>query len=325
MADQGFEGVQDAAAALRRLTMSELRALHAVKAAGNISRAAQALGVSQPALSQHIREVEDKLGLSLFLRHRRGLEPTVFGAILLRLAEALRADLGIAAEELVRATRDHRRPLRIGSMPVTSGGLLAVALGRFAAEPGTPPVVLMEGPRELLLEHLLHERVDAFVGRLPRTLEAKGLVTETLFLDGAVVIASARHPLAKKPRLTMQALQDYPWIVPAEDTAFHEQISESLRAVGLPAPAGRIRSYSMLAFPAIVSTSPLLGFLPTSLFAAGTMSASLQRLPVDLAWQASPVGIITRAERDAGNGLDRLLDLLRAVAASARSSAALGG
>lgn len=324
MAHPGFQSVQDAATALRRLTMAELRALLAVKTAGNLSRAAQAIGVSQPALSQHVREVEEKLGLALFVRHRRGLDPTVFGAILLRLADAMRADLGIAAEELVRAARENKRPLRIGSMPVTSGGLLAVALGRFAGEPGMPPVVLMEGPRELMLEHLQHRRIDAFVGRLPRTLRDKGLLAETLFLDSAVVIASARHPLVKRSRLTMHALQPYPWILPAEDTAFHEQIGESLRSVGLALPAARIASYSMLAFPAIVSTSDLLGFLPTSLFAAGTMSTSLQRLPVAMDWLPSPVGIVVRAERSDENGLERLLDLLRGVAASARSTALMG-
>jgi DNA-binding transcriptional LysR family regulator len=324
MTEPGFSSVQDAAAALRRLTMTELRALLAVKSAGNLSRAALSLGVTQPAMSQHIREVEDKLGVPLFVRHRRGLDPTVFGTVLLRLADALRADLGIAAEGLVRAAREHRRPLRIGSMPVTSGGLLAVALGRHAAEPDRPHVVLMEGPREQMLEHLAHQRIDAFVGRLPRQLEVAGLHAETLLLDGAVVIASARHPLARRARVSMQTLQGYPWIVPAEDTSFHEQIAESMRTQGLALPAARITSYSMISFPAIVSTSELLGFLPTSLFASGTLSGALQRLQVDMQWVPSPVGVILREEPAPSPELRRLLEILRSVAASARGGHALG-
>lgn len=320
MSQTGFANVQDAISALRRLTMAELRALLAIKSAGNISRAAQAVGVSQPALSQHIREVEEKLGVDLFVRHRRGVDPTVFGSVLMRLAESMRADLGIAAEELVRAARGHRRPLRIGSMPVTSCGLLAVALGRFASVPSHPPVVLMEGPRELMLEHLQHQRIDAFVGRLPQPLEAPGLLAETLFLDGAVVIASPRHPLARKQRVSMSSLQGYPWIVPAEDTAFHEQLAASMRAEGRPLPTARITSYSMIAFPAIVSTSQLLGFLPTSLFASGTLSTSLQRLHVDTQWVPSAVGIITHAQHQPHDDLERLLELLRSVAASARNA-----
>jgi DNA-binding transcriptional LysR family regulator len=321
MAHHTLSSVQEAIAALRRLTMAELRALLAVKSSGNISRAAQAIGVSQPALSQHIREVEEKLGVALFVRHRRGLDPTVFGAVLMRLAEAMRADLGIAAEELVRAARDDQPPLRIGSMPVTSGGLLAIALGRFAAVASNPPVVLMEGPRELMLEHLQHQRIDAFVGRLPRQLDVPGLQAETLFLDGGVVIASTRHPLSRKTRLSMQDLQQHRWIVPAEDTAFHEQIADSMRAAGLAIPIARITSYSMISFPAIVSTSDLLGFLPTSLYASGTLSSALQRLPVNMQWVSSAVGIITRTRTRIfgdGNGeLERLFDVLRSTAASA--------
>ena len=55
---------------LRRITMSELRALLAIKSAGTLTRAAVVLQVSQPALSQQLREIENKLGMALFVRHR---------------------------------------------------------------------------------------------------------------------------------------------------------------------------------------------------------------------------------------------------------------
>ncbi len=303
--------------------MSELRSLLAIKSAGNLTRAALDLKITQPALSQQLREVEDKLDVPLFVRHRRGLEPTPAGIVMLRLASAMGVDLHIAAEELALVSNDDTRPIRIGSMAVTSAGLLAVALGRIAQQAPGVNVVVMEGPREVLLEHLRYRRIDLFIGRLPEDETVRDLDSETLFLDGAVVVASARHPLRKKTRLGMESVQLLPWILPAEDTSFYQQIVQSLRAKGLPMPAARIHSYSMLAIPAVIATSDMIGFLPTSMFASGAMSSGLQRLAVDLDWIASPVGVLTHRDRSEKERLGAVLNILRSVAASARNAVSL--
>ena len=305
---------------LRRVTMSELRSLLAIKSSANLTRAALELGVSQPALSQQLREVEGKLGMSLFVRHRRGLDATPSGEVMLRLAAALGVDMHIAAQELALAARQNVRPLRVGSMAVTSAGLLAVALGRFAAQSPTTTVVVMEGSREILLEHLRHRSIDIFVGRIPADASANDLVSDTLLLDSGVVITSARHPLVRRTQLRMEQLHSYGWIMPAEDTTFYKQIALSMRTAGLSMPAARIQSYSMLAIPAVVATSELLGFLPTSMFASGALSAGLHRLPVEFDWIASPVGVLTRTDAEPSDSLTSLIQILKSVAASARGA-----
>lgn len=305
---------------LRRITMSELRALLAIKSAGTLTRAAVVLQVSQPALSQQLREIENKLGMALFVRHRRGLEPTPVGRVMLRLAAAMGVDMGIAAQEMAVATRNDSAVLRVGSMAVTSAGLLSVALGHFAQQSPDTQVVLMEGPRETLLEHLRHERIDFFVGRLPDADEDTDLDRETLLLDGAVVVAAARHPLVRRSRLSLEQLLEAAWILPAEDTSFHQQIAASLRSAGLVTPTARIHSYSMLALSSVVATSELIGFLPTSMFASGAMSSGLKRLAVDFHWQPSPVGVMKVRGAVANESMSRLLETLRSVSASARGA-----
>ncbi|CAB3845341.1 HTH-type transcriptional regulator HdfR [Achromobacter pulmonis] len=316
-----YDSLDDARRALGRLTMTEFRTLLAIKTAGTLSRAAVALGVSQPALSQHVRDMESKLGVPMFVRGAGGMTPTAYGDAVWQLAASLRADIGVAAEALWHASRNDKPPLRIGSMSVTSGGILAVALGRYASEAANPACVLVEGSREVLLEHLHHRRIDMFVGRLADDEPPSGLLRETLFQDSCVVISSLRHPLARKNRLNMEALYDHSWIVPAEDTSFYKQIAESMRRAGVAQPEARIASYSMLALAAVVSTSELLGFLPMSLYASGTLSNSVRRLEVDLAWTPSPLGIVMWRDASLNPRAQRLLEILRAVAGSARASA----
>lgn len=316
--------MQTAALRLRRLTMTELRALAAMKAAGNLSAAARALDVSQPTLSQHLRAIEDKLEAKLFDRHRRGVDPTPAGAAMLRLASAMQLDFARAAEELSIAARTDTRPIRIGSMPITSGGLLAVTLGQFASsEANQTPCVVVEGPREVLVEHLRLNRIDLFVGRLPDEAECEGFERELLFLDTVVVIGSARHALAEGKKVGLSTLDRYRWVLPAEETSFFKQIDQTLRNAGHAPPAGMVQSYSMHAIPAIVACSELLGFLPRSLFAAGTMTHTLRQINADLQWIPAPVGVLLRRESADDERLLALLRTLRAVAASARVSGAV--
>lgn len=319
-----FSNAHSAANALRKLTMTEIRALAAIKAAGTLSGGAKLLGISQPTISEHVRGIEEKLGVALFSRHRRGVDTTLAGAVMLRLAAALQTDIAWAAEELVAATREARRPIRVGSMALTSGGLAAVALGRLAAEPGSPATVMLEGPRETLLEHLRHGRIDLFVGRLPEESKTEDLYREVLFLDSAVVIASARHPLARRNKVSIKQLASQSWVLPGEDTAFREQLERMLRQSGLQLPAPRVSSYSMLAIPAIVVSSNLIGFLPTSLYGAGTVSGGLRHLDVPLHGTASTVGILMRSSESGDERLQGLLRILRGVAASARAAIAVG-
>lgn len=309
-----------AATLLRRITMNEMRALLAIRSAGSLTRAAVALQVSQPALSQQLREIEGKLDQVLFIRHKRGMEPTPAGDVMLRLAQALGEDLRVAAQELALASREGARPLRVGSMALTSAGLLALALGRRAEQAQRDTTIVLEGPREVLLEHLRHRRIDLFIGRLPQDEDTSDLVSETLFLDAGVVIASSRHPLARRSKLSASQLQSWGWIMPAEDTTFYKQIAQSLRASGLSLPPPRIQSFSMLAIPAVVASSQLLGFLPSSMFGSGTLSAGLQRLPVAIDWSAAPVGILKRRDDPVSEPMEAFLQILRSVAASARSA-----
>ncbi len=309
-----------AATLLRRITMNEMRALLAIRSAGSLTRAAVALQVSQPALSQQLREIEGKLDQVLFIRHKRGMEPTPAGDVMLRLAQALGEDLRLAAQELALASREGARPLRVGSMALTSAGLLALALGRRAEQAQRDTTIVLEGPREVLLEHLRHRRIDLFIGRLPQDEDTSDLVSETLFLDAGVVIASSRHPLARRSKLSASQLQSWGWIMPAEDTTFYKQIAQSLRASGLSLPPPRIQSFSMLAIPAVVASSQLLGFLPSSMFGSGTLSAGLQRLPVAIDWSAAPVGILKRRDDPVSEPMEAFLQILRSVAASARSA-----
>ncbi len=310
--------LRTAKAALKKMTMAELHALGALASRKTISGAADLLGVTQPAVSQLIRSLEEKLGVALFERSRRGLSPTEHGSNLLHCAQAVRASLDIAAEDLFSTTRGEAPRLRIGCQTAAAAGLLAVAVGRFAAlEPGCT-AVLIEEHRDILLEKLRNGHIDLFVGRLPSQGPGAGSRSEMLAQEGAVVVCARGHALARRRHVSLKDLLRSDWVLPAEGSAFHVQIVETLSKYGIALPKPRVEARSMVAIAAIVSTSELVSFLPWSLFAAN-VAASLAALPVKIDWSAAPIGVIRMASSRKDRYVERFLECLRLVAASANS------
>ena len=84
----------------QRLRLGLLRAVDAVATHGSLLKAATALGISQPALSKSLHELEELLQASLFHRHARGVRPTAAGLVFLRSARRMLAELRRLDEEL---------------------------------------------------------------------------------------------------------------------------------------------------------------------------------------------------------------------------------
>src|SRR5919107_847808 len=84
----------------QRLRLTLLRAVHAVATHGSLLKASAALGVSQPALTKSLHELEDLLQVRLFDRHARGVRPTAAGTVLVRSARRVLAEVRRLDEEL---------------------------------------------------------------------------------------------------------------------------------------------------------------------------------------------------------------------------------
>ena len=88
------------AALLMRLRTRQLLLLEALGREHNLGRAAAALGMSQPAATKLLQQAEEALGVRLFTRHARGMEPTATGAVLIRYARQSLVDFGFAREQM---------------------------------------------------------------------------------------------------------------------------------------------------------------------------------------------------------------------------------
>lgn len=171
-----------------RLTIEGLRYAGAVSEMSSFSAAARTLGVTQPALSNGIAKLEEKLGGQLFERSFRGVTPTPFGAqILPRIIKALK-EIDALAADAVRLTSKETQQLRLGVSPLINPELVT----RFytALSDLEPPkhVVIREADLAVLSNALFAGQLDVIlvpsVGPLPG-YERRAIDSEPVVLVGA--------------------------------------------------------------------------------------------------------------------------------------------
>ncbi|MGR3630962.1 MAG: LysR substrate-binding domain-containing protein [Limimaricola soesokkakensis] len=169
-------------------SLKQLRYFVALAETGGFGRAAETVFVSQPALSQQIKELETILGVELVERLPRGIRLTRAGREVLERSRRILGDVA-ELERAARLSRGLTGRLRLGVIPTVAPYLLPIALTRLRARDLTLDIRVREAQTETLLDDLEAGRVDAVVAALP--LPVAGLAVEPLVSDRFVLAGTA--------------------------------------------------------------------------------------------------------------------------------------
>jgi LysR family transcriptional regulator, low CO2-responsive transcriptional regulator len=189
---------------LKAATFRQLRTLHTVAKLGSVSRAAEELRLTQPAVSLQIRLLEDGAGTPLLQRVGRGIQLTAAGEILARYALEILDLWNGAADDLAALQGEQGGTLRIGAI-TTAEYLIPPFLVRFTEQRPQVKVQLKVGNRADIIRMLATHEIDlAIMGSAPRELRTSA----TPFAKHPMAfVASPSHPLMKKKRLSLDDLK----------------------------------------------------------------------------------------------------------------------
>jgi LysR family cys regulon transcriptional activator len=198
----------------------------------SLTRAAQAIGTSQPALSRGILELEAELGVDVFVRHgKRILGLTEPGKVVLARAERVLAE--IAGIEQVTAefrARDDGE-LRVATTHTQARYVLPAVVREFRKRYPAVRLTLLQGSPKQIIQSVMSREVDfAIATEVPE--EAEGLVTIPAFEWEHTVIVPSKHPLVGQP-LSLQALVKYPIVTFVEEFAGRRRIDRAFADAGL--------------------------------------------------------------------------------------------
>ncbi len=219
---------------VRRMELRQLRYFVAVAETGNISRAAQKIFLTQPALSRQIKTLEEEIGQCLLERHAHSVKLTPAGEVMLREAREI-LQYADQAIERVRASAAGGR-LRIGYSPSLASGLLSPAVASFTqVHPGTR-VELFDLASGELLSGLESGRLDVVVTATGDD-GLRGITWAPLLRTPFRLAVGRQHPLARVSRVLPEDVVREPLLVlrPKEYPDYWETVSGWLQQHGVRA------------------------------------------------------------------------------------------
>jgi DNA-binding transcriptional LysR family regulator len=298
----------------RRLRLRDLHAFCTVSNAGSMGKAAQQLGVSQPAISKVIADLEHLIGVRLLDRSRKGVEPTIYGQMLLRHGLVAFDELKQSIRNIEFLAEPAAGELRIGSPESMSATILPRMMQRFTER--YPRVVLHmnDVPSPVYKDRGLHDRKhDLVLARLSNPLAEPqamdGVKVDHLFDDPLVVTAGKQNRLARRRKIGLAELINEPWILPPPYSWNYRVLAEVFHAQGLDMPKSNIVTYSVHIIGHFLAHGPFVTALPRS----WVEHNSFKVLPIELPVRPWPVAILTLKNRTLSPVVERFIECAREI------------
>jgi DNA-binding transcriptional LysR family regulator len=214
------------------LDVRRLRVLSEIARRGSFSAAADALSLTQSAVSQHIAALEREVGMTLVERGMRPVELTEAGHALTRHAVGILARLDGAEQELGEIAGRRRGRLRFGSFPTALVTIVPPAFARFRRRHPDVTLTVVDDHLQRLLPRLERGELDLALIYEHEILAELDLPRTVLLDDEHRVLLPARHRLCRRRTVELSDLADEPWVGGAPTSAWFRIAGEACRAAG---------------------------------------------------------------------------------------------
>jgi DNA-binding transcriptional LysR family regulator len=233
----------------RRLRLRDLHVFSTVVQRGSMAKAARELGVSHPAVSEVIADLEHALGVRLLDRSAQGIEPTIYGDALLKRSVAVFDELKQSVRDIEFLSDATTGEVRIGCTEAICYTLLPDIILRFSEQYPRVDVHAdvignpwgFPGLRERKYDCVLHRPLSPF----SQEPAIDDLNVESLLDDTVVVAAGADSRWARRRKIDLAELTDEPWTFGGPDTWVGRQIEEIFRAQRLNRPKPKVAAVSI--------------------------------------------------------------------------------
>ena len=279
-----------------RLKLRDLNIFLAVAEGGSMSKAANQLAVSQPAVSKAISNMEHALGVPLLERRARGVEPTLYGRALIKRSIAVFDELRQSVKEIEFLADPTRGEVSIGCTQPLGAGLVPAVIDKITRQhPGTSFNV-SEADLTVLQGELRDRTIELMMGRTRSPILDDDLNSEVLFDDRFLIVAGVRNKWAHRRKIHISELLGEAWTLPPSRGIAGSLIADTFHAAGVSAPQAKASTSSLAFHLVLLATGRFLCMLPESTIRFSGKYLPLKVLPVTLP-ASQPVRIITLKNR----------------------------
>ncbi|MFT3721483.1 LysR family transcriptional regulator [Pseudorhodoferax sp.] len=302
--------------------LHQLGAFNVVAASGSLGRAAEALNVTQPALSRTIRRLEEHVGAPLFERHTKGMQLTDIGRALLPHATLLQREADHAEEEIKAMLGLAKGTIRVGAVGSIACHVLPLALGSVCKKWPNLRVHVVEGVWDRLADALVAREIDLALGVATSDSDEIEAIGDCRWEDTSHVVAGKRHPLRGKPGLALKDTLAERWAVFPKGTGPYEHMKRVFARHRLPPPDVVVETRSVTVLKSLIGRSGFLGWMPEPMYDAERKAGIVDALDIP---GASDRRTLTAFRRRAGllpGPATRLLEELRQLTAASAGTRA---
>lgn len=286
---------------LNRLTarakLRHMEALIVLSEQRSIGKAARAMRMSQPAMSQLLAELEKLIETQLFLRHAKGVDPTPVARDLLPVARRIIAATEESAELIVSRSRREGGLVRVATTAGGTGALLDPGLCEFAKAYPNVQVQVTEYLVQTVDPAFSGDEFDLVCSRR-RAVLPQDWAFQPCYADRMVVICGASHPLARKASVSHEELGKATWLQNHVATPARHYFDELVAQAGWKKVREvRVLSRSAALIWSLLREGELLTMVPRSVVASWLANGLMKELPADIDMPLSDIGCHWRPER----------------------------
>ena len=278
-----------------RLKFRHLRVVDAILSHDSILQAAKSLGLSQPALTKGLQEIEAVVDARLFERHPKGVTANAHGVIVGRSARRILTEVNRLEDLLEALDGGDGGTVVVGALPVTAAGLLPGALARFQTNYPHIQVKVSQERTEALLAALTVREVDFVIGRLYEPARPDNFVREALYDETVAIMARASHPIFERAAVGPEDLRDYNLILPTVTQRVGAEIDVFLAAIGIEAQQP-LRSSSVSMIREMLHATDCVAVAPQVMLIGDIVRGSVKTLPIGGPRRPRPAGLIRRSD-----------------------------
>lgn len=278
---------------VHRLKFRDLRILLAVTQSGSMAKAAAQIGITQPAISRAIAEMEAMLGVSLLDRSPKGVEPTPYGRALLKRGAVVFNELSQGLKEIQSIADPTAGEVLIGTTTAPAVGIVAAVIERLSRQHPRISFHVVTGEAATLYRNLRERSYDLVITRRVAPDGEDDLNSEILFYDQLVVVAGVKSAWAHRRKVTLSELANEPWTMVPPETLLAIDMVGAFRAAGVEVPRATVATSSVHLRCTLLGSGRFLTMLSGSHLQLPAEQPEIKVLPIDLPKTRQPTVITT--------------------------------
>lgn len=288
------------------MRLQHLHLLLTLAQTGSLRASAQALNVTQPALTKALKQLEEEFGTTLVLRTPKGVHLAPAGELLAARAATVVRELERAREEVQWHTRHAQATVTVGVSPAAALMLAPQAVTRLQSRWPQVRVRLVDALYPTALLQLRSGGLDLALGPLPATGLGRDLQARALIDSPEVIAARAGHPLARSRRLA--DLGDAHWVLTGPANGPGDPAHLQLERLGLPAPRVTLECESFSTLLAVLPQMDAVALMPRRFFETHGPRSGLVALPIADELPQTTIHLFLRTDAPLTVPTQRLVD-----------------